>query len=259
MPSKTDIEWREKMAMDRQEFNSRMRSTTEQWMNQVQTRTFAQGSHSMTMAERAQRMHIERINLSLQVAERKAGIAEKWINVGIRGEQLIHMRRARKEWSRHVKSIKRELRIARNHGEKIKRWSEAMEELIWGEITNPTLIGRAWAGMFSICQQLPKSLQRKLVRIPVTPKHTELSHVLTRVKGIKRYRGKSAMKFFKWCKDNRCIPIEMTPAQDILFEVMEKIDEGYAILGAEHQAYVAKRREDLKLMRSEHWKKHSVT
>ena len=256
------------------EFNAKMALIQEQWRSDAQKR-FSRGddnkikvsSHGQSMAERSQKMAVERIRLAMEVANHKADVAGKWLKVNITREELIQMRVARKEWRSALNSLKVQLRMANKKTEKLNRWLDAMEQLIWGSLIEPKALGAAWRGMFGLIKTLPRGTQRMIVQMKYGITDSVCANFFKpsnpnadpEIFPLDLPRSNRLMALLDWCKDNRFIPADGSNLQQRLFQVMEIMDVGMASIGAEHQAHVQESREELKLMRSEHWKKNKVT
>lgn len=274
MPRGDRADRRRRREQDRQknaEFRSRMATAEEQLRQQVQQRFVRSSdqsmkidSHGASLAERSQKMAIERLRLAMELAERKAGLAAKWIEVGLKGEELAQMRIARREWSAAITAIKRELRAAQKEAERWNRWLAASEELIWGSLANPATLVKAWRGLFAAVFALPRADQRAISQIKCEPADVRPKNFHKPSNPDWKWpgddlTGKTAMRVFDYCRDNRLIPADGSSLQQKLFEVMEAVDLACAKLAAEHMAHVEADRAELKLMRETHWKRQKVS
>jgi hypothetical protein len=183
-------------------------------------------------------MAIERIKLSMELAERKAGLALRWLEVGIRGEKLIQMRTARREWMSALKTLKRLLRDAKKKADRWNRWLNSSEELVWGEYADPDRVAAGWRGLFCLIDNVDRGTQRTIAQM----KQGDLPLI----------------KVLKGFKTKRIAPGYGSESQESLYQVLEAIDIACAKEAGEHMAHVESVRAELTEMRSRHWKAQEV-
>ncbi len=256
-----------------EEHDARMRQLQEQWLSGVQQRQhrgadsnldrgIKASTHGMTMMERMQRMQVERVRLSMEVAQHKMKIAEMQLNLGIKGEQLINMRRARSEFHSQMQTLKKKLWQAKKYAEKMNRWSEAMEDLIWGSLISPRNLSTAWRGFFCLMKEVDRSVQREIAVIPITNEEKGKENLAK--PGETEYNlggpleSNTLVEMFKHCQKNKLIPREGSKLQEGLFKVMQMIDESLAMMGAEHETNVEKHSQELKELSTAIQKRHNV-
>ena len=250
------------------EFNIRLAKMQEEWMQSVRSRYYRDtdsnikvSSHGASMAERSQKMGSDRIRLAMEIANHKVALADKWLNYSIKQEDLMQLRIARREWNSQLRGFKRQLNQAAKKRDRMVRWTDAMGELIWGSLIEPSELSRAWRGLFCVIDSLDRKDQRKIASL--RPYGARSTVGLLKPKSPNQVqteplKGRTLWICLTECKQRQLIPIEGSELQQRLFELMELIDEALAKKGGEHQAYVEKYRAELKEMRSTHWKNQGI-
>jgi len=206
------------------------------------------------LTSHTQKLAIQYVELQIAIANAKVEVATKWIEAGIRGEELANMRRARKEYSAQLRTLKARLRKNLKIYEKISKYSQEIDKLIWSHFINNLSVASAWRSLLNLTYFLEPFDQIGLTKIPL---EKEFFRKLNSTKEL-TVSSRNLFDLILYCKNKYYVPVEGSLAQEFIFKVIKTIDIKLNEKTINHLERIEKLRLELNELRITNWKKQNI-